>query len=298
MRPVTDGLGAYQVVPVIKEESDIDNIIIDREYGVDWDATAGNREWVEEVFDGILTPVRARPSTGLAPFDYVCEIRGMDNVFADAVERPEWLEEMMRRLYQLQADVLLRLEQEGALALDNSYRPVFNGGLGYTDELPAEGFDPDHVRLKDIWGFTAAQASVSISPEMHERFITQFDREYHALFGLTAVACCETVDAKMHLYRSLPNLRRISICAWNDFAGAAESVGTDYIYSFKPSAVAISQETWDPDLDRELLRDVLEKSKGCHVEIIHHEIASCHGRPERITEWFRNANELAEQYSD
>ena len=296
-RPDTKTLGAYRVVPVIEEESDIEKIIVDAECGVDWDATARNREWVEAIFGEILTPVRAMPSLGISPFDYVCEIRGMDNAFMDMLERPEWFEEVMRRLYQVHINVAKHLEHEDALTLNNSYQPVYNGGIGYTDELPAGGFEPDHVRLKDVWGFTAAQAAVSISPELHERFITRFDREYHQLFGLTAVACCETVDRKMYLHRTLPNLRRISICAWNDFARAAEEIGADYIYSVKPSAVSISRPTWDQEQDREHLRDILKKSRGCHVEIIHHEIASCYGKPERITPWSKDANELVEQYS-
>ncbi|MFC1601204.1 hypothetical protein ACFL34_02520 [Candidatus Sumerlaeota bacterium] len=296
-QPGTKTLGAYQVVPVIEKESDIDSIIVDEECSVDWDATARNREWTETVFDEILTPVRALPYVGISPFDYVCEIRGMDNVFIDMLERPEWFEEVMRRLYRLNIDTVKRLEHEGALALNNSSQPVYNGGLGYTDQLPAEGFEPDHVRLKDVWGFSAAQSAVSISPEMHERFITSFEREYHQLFGLTAVACCETVDRKMRLFRTLPNLRRISICAWNDFARAAEEIGADYIYSVKPSAVPISQPTWNPEQDRELLRDTLEKAKGCRVEIIHYEIATCYGKPERLTRWSKDAKELAEQYS-
>ena len=286
-RPGTDIPGAYRVVPVIKKESDIEKIIVSNECRVDWDATGRNREWVEEIFDGVLRPVRARPGASAAPFDYLCEIRGMANVFTDMIERPEWIEEVMRLVYRLRIDVMKRLEHQGALVLDNSYQPVYNGGLGYTDELPGDGFDRDHVRLKDVWGFSAAQASVSISPEMHERFITRFDREYHQLFGLTAVACCEPIDRKMHLYRTLPNLRRISICAWNDFAKAAEGIGTDYIYSVKPSAVSISRPTWDPEHDRGLLRDILEKSRGCRVEIIHLEIATCYGRPDRLTQWFK-----------
>ena len=57
-RPGTDTLGSYRVVPVIEKESDIEKIIVSDECRVDWDATAGNREWVEEIFDGVLRPVR------------------------------------------------------------------------------------------------------------------------------------------------------------------------------------------------------------------------------------------------
>jgi hypothetical protein len=296
-RPDIDTLGAYHVVPVIKKESDIEKVIIDTERYIDWDATDRNREWVQEVFDGILIPVRRPLWFGCAPFDYLCEIRGMDNVFLDMFERPEWLEEIMRRLYQLHIDNALFMERENALVLNNSYQLASNGGQGYTDELPAEGFEPDErVRLRDIWGHSTGQASVSISPEMHERFITQFDRLYHQLFGLTGVGCCETVDKKMHLYRTLPNLRRISISAWNDFARAAEEIGSDYVFALKPSAVSISQSNWDVDKDMQDLTDILEKSKGCHVEIIHREIATCQGKPERISQWSTAAKQLAEQH--
>ena len=198
----------------------------------------------------------------------------------------------MRQLSHVDIERVKYLEKEGALTLHNSFRQVYNGGQSYSDELPAEGFDPNHVRLKDVWGCTLAQASVSISPDMHERFITQFEREYHDLFGLTALGCCETVDRKMHLHRTLPNLRQISICAWNDFAVAAEAIGTDYIYSIKPSAASISRPEWDAAQDMVYLEDILEKSKGCHVEVIHHEIATCHRHPERLTQWAKAAKRL------
>ena len=296
IRPDTETLGAYHTEPVILAESDIDKIIIDRECRVDWDATARNREWAETVFDGILTPVRAQPNVGTGPFDYVCEIRGMEQVFMDMIERPDWLEEVMRRLYQLNLEVLTHIEREGALTLNNTFQRVYNGGLGYTDELPAAGFDPDHVRLKDVWGFSLAQSSVSISPEMHERFITQFDRNYDKRFGLTAIACCETVDKKMHLYRTLAHLRRISISAWNDFALAAQAIGEDYIYSLKPSAVSIAQPTWNVEQDMAYLADILKKSQPCHVEIIHNEIATCHNHPERLAQWAQHAKRLVSRW--
>jgi len=296
-RPRTDGLGAYHVVPVIEKESDIDKIIVDNECAVDWDATAKNKAWVEEVFEGILEPRRGPVGTGMSPFDYVCEARGMDNVFTDMYERPDWFEEVMRRLYDSRIRAMKALQDQKALVLNNTYQDCFNGGLAYSDELPADGFDPDHVRLKDLWGATAAQAAVSVSPKMHERFITPFDREYHALFGLTAVACCEPVDRKMHLHRSLPGLRRVSICIWNDFARAAEELGTDYIYSYKPAAALLSRPEWDADADLAQLQEVLEKAKGCHVEIINHETVTVLGKVKRLAEWCKRAKRLAIEHS-
>ena len=294
--PYGDELHAYHVEPVIEKESDIDKIVEESGGQVDWDATARNREWVEEVFDNLLNPMPKAPSPWIAPFDYVCEIRGMENVFFDMIERPEWLEEVMRRVYRAWIDFAKNMESNDALKLNNN-RYVYNGGLGYTDELPAEGSDPSHVRLKDIWGFSTAQASVSISPDKFDRFVGQFDREYHGLFGLTGVACCEPVDRKMPVYKTFPNLRRISISVWNDFAMAAEAIGTDYIYSIKPFALPMSQPVWNVEEDLAHLENILEQSKGCHVEIIQRELLTCAGHPERLTEWFRRARGLAERFN-
>jgi len=289
----SDPTGAWQMVPVIETEADLDKVILDDECSVDWQGAARNREWLEEVFDGLLRPVPGGLWLGDSSFDYVCEIRGMANVFADMIERPDWLEELIGRVYRQRIYTVKKLEELHALSLNNSYQECYNGGLSYTDELPAEGFDPEQVRLKDLWGFTTAQAAVSISPEMHERFVTQFDRQFLGLFGLNAIACCETIDRKMHLYRTIPHLRRISVSEFNNFAVAAEEIGTDYIYSVKPTGTHAAFPRWDPDLDRRYLSDMLEVTRGCHVEIINNTISTCRGEPQRVIDWCNIAMELA-----
>jgi len=296
-RPDVENLGAFHVTPVIETEADIDKIVEDPSTGFDWDATERSRQWVEDVFEGILESVRAKPGSWTALFDYVCQIRGMDNLFMDMVERPEWLDEVMRRLWEVQIRKQRTFERQGALVVDNTYQDNYNGGLSYTDELPADGFDPGQVRLKDTWALSVAQAAASISPEMHERFITRYERQYHAMFGLTTLACCEPVDRKMHLHRTLENLRRISICAWNDFARAAEAIGTDYVYSIKPLAIAISRPNWDIAEDEAHIRSILDQSRGCHVEIINQEIATCFGKPDRLARWCRMARRVSEEFS-
>lgn len=289
---------AYSVVPVIKDESDIDQVIIDNQCAVDWDTTRKNREWVENVFDSLLEPYPGKLWLDDSPFDYVCEIRGMENVFVDMLVRPTWLEELISRVYDQRIKTISALEDQNALYLNNGYQECFNGGLSYTDELPAGEYNPQHVRLKDIWGFTAAQAAVAISPKMHERFVTVFDRAYLKYFGLNAIACCETVDQKMDLYRTIPNLRRISVSEFNDFAKAAEEIGADYIYSVKPTGTHAAFSRWEPEFDRKYISDILEKTRGCHVEIINNTISTCRGEPKRLSDWCDIAKELAVAYSN
>jgi hypothetical protein len=45
-------------------------------------------------------------------------------------------------------------------------------------------------------------------------------------------------------------------------------MGTDYVYGYKPSGVPFIGETWDAETVRQEICTVLERSKGCVVEII------------------------------
>jgi len=68
--------------------------------------------------------------------------------------------------------------------------------------------------------------------------------------------------------RSIPNVRRITVSEWADLERAAEVMGTDYVYGYKPSGVPFIAATWDQETVRVEIRTVLERSKGCVVEII------------------------------
>ena len=288
--------GAYKVDTVLTPDMSPDSIFLDSEVAVDWRETDHRREWLEEVFDGILAPQRKTVRPIMTYFDWFCEVRGMENALTDLVVRADWVHEIFQCISAFQLERMASLERQGAFALNNR-EECYNGGHSHTDELPAPGFDGEHVRAKDLWGFSAAQAAVSISPDMHDEFVTKYEKLYLKETGLNVLGCCETVDAKMHLHRQIPNLRRISVSTFNDFRKAAEEIGTDYIYSFKPRADHIARDEWDPELDRKYLDEVLEMARGCRVEIVNQEMITCRGEAQRILDWCNVARETADRHS-
>ena len=220
----------------------------------------------------------------------------MENALTDLIVRPDWVHEIFQSITDFQLERMRTLEAQNAFALNNR-EECYNGGHSHTDELPSPGFDGEHVRAKDLWGFSTAQAAVSISPDLHGEFVTRYEAKYLKETGLNAIACCETVDQKMHLYRQIPNLRRISVSTFNDFEKAAEEIGTDYIYSFKPRADNIALDEWNPELDCKYLDEVLTMAQGCHIEIINQEMITCRGESRRIIEWCNMAREVADRHS-
>ena len=50
--------------------------------------------------------------------------------------------------------------------------------------------------------------------------------------------------------------------------GRCTSIGTDFVYGYKPSGVPFISQPWNRELTRKEIRTVLHASRSCPVEII------------------------------
>lgn len=294
------GSGSYKVETALFESMKPEDYIIDTEVSVDWEETNKREQWLLEVFDGILEPVRNSPSGSFSYFDHFCETRGMANAMMDFIVRPKYVHDLFQYITDFYIAKFKKLEELNALALNNDGRICYNGGPSFTDELPSSDYK-GKVRTKDMWGLGVAQSAVSISPDMHEEFVTKYERQVLKLFGLNTIGCCETVDRKMHLYRTIPNLRRISVSAFNDFEMTAKEMGADFIFSLKPRTNNVAGDNFDKEIDYKYLKEVLETAKNCRVEIIQQEIITCRNQPMRLIKWceaaMKASKEIWEKYN-
>ena len=289
--------GAAHYEPVIVSEQDIEKIRMP-EVRVDWEETERAYQRHCELYDGILR-VAKRGHCGFwfAIFDQYIQWRGLDQAFVDMVDRPAWLHQVLERMTQGMLSQLEALERQEALALNNGNVGVGPGGLGFTDQLPQPDFD-GHVRPWDMWGHATTQIFSVVSPAMHEEFALQYESRYLARFGLAGYGCCEPLHRKVGIIkRHIPNLRRISMSPWVDVAMGAEAVGRDLVFSYKPNPAILGGEAWHPEATRADLREMMEKTRGCAVEIIMKDLHTCRNEPHRMWEWTRMAQELAEEFA-
>jgi hypothetical protein len=265
---------------------------------VDWDATEKHYQTLCEIYDGILT-VEKRGVAGhwFSIMDTFIQWHGLQNTFTDMIDRPEWVHSWMERMTQWHLIQLDQYEKLGVLSLNNGNNGVGSGGLGFTDELPQKDFDGTHVRTIDQWGHATTQIFSEVSPAMHEEFALKYERQFLARFGLNNYGCCEPLDKKINIIRSIPNLRRISMSPWVDPERGAQELKKDYIFSYKPNPAIIGMETWNVDLARKILKDALDKSRGCIVEVIMKDLHNCRKEPWRMWEWVKMAKQLAEEYA-
>lgn len=282
--------GSYVWEAPIKRYSDIDKVhfpII----SVDYKATRKTLEVANDTFGDLLRVRKAGVwwwTLGMT-FTLVL-LRGLETIMIDMFDNPELIHRLMKLISEGTLEKLSFLEKNGLLSL-NIDRYVGSGGFGYTKELPAEGFDDSKVRTIDMWGFCESQETVGISPQMFEEFIFPYQLSILKCFGLNCYGCCEPLDKRWHIIKNIPNLRRVSVSPWADLEKMAENLENKFIYSMKQIPTPLAVAVLDEGPVRKKLREALEITKGCVVEVIMKDNNTIGKNPENVINWVRIAKE-------
>jgi hypothetical protein len=226
-----------------------------------------------------------------AAWDRLVTWHSVDGVLTDLIDRPEFTHRLIGRFTEVSLALLDQLEAQGLLGWGQS---TIHCTGAYTDELPASGFDRSAPRAKDLWTYGMAQIFSAVSPAMHKEFWLDYAARWYERFGLGYYGCCEPLHHKVELIRAVPNVRKISMSPFADVEAGAEAIGSDYVFSRKPSPALLATESWDPEAVRRDLRETLEACErhGCPVELILKDISTVRYEPQRLWDWWRIAADL------
>jgi len=292
-----DGLCSRHYIPQIKTMDDILKIHTP-DVEVDDIATEQNYEVLCSLFGDILSVEKyGIGCLWFAPWDMLVTWWGVTELFYDLILKPDLVHAAIDRLVSAWIERQEQCKKLNLLSLSNGNFRIGSGGPGFIDELPALGFDGACVRTVDQWGCSTSQIFSEVSPAMHEEFALRYEKKWLNQFGLTYYGCCEPLHNKISLLRTIPNLRKISVSPKADKAKSAEEIGTDYVISLKPNPAVLATNSWDPVKAREILRDELNKTKGCIVEIVMKDISTVRHQPHRLWEWSEIAMDLAEEFA-
>jgi len=254
--------------------------------------TERNMSFATDLFgDSIeLRPWSFVPYVGI--WDVITTWMGAEAVLTALVDRPDFMHRVAGKLSQGYLQKLDQLEEHGLLGEPQG---LIHCTGAYTDELPADGYDPARPRARDRWMFGLAQILGSVSPAMYDEFEITHSKPICERFGLVYYGCCEPLHGKMDQVRKLPNVRKVSMSPWVDEERGAAEIGKDYVYSRKPSPALLATTSFDADTIREGLtatRDVCARH-GCALEFIQKDISTVCYEPQRLFEWARIAMEVA-----
>jgi len=291
----TEERGSYRWDPPLKDYRDMDKLRFP-EIHIDEEASEKLLNLAQEVFGDILIVRRKTIWWWTLGMTWtLVNLRGLEQVMLDMYDHPRELHELMAFLRDGHLRKLDFLEQHNLLSLNNDGTYVGSGGFGYTTELPQRDFDGVHVRTIDMWGFAESQETCYVSPEMFEEFIFPYQYAILERFGLNCYGCCEPLHPRWYVVKRFPRLRRVSVSPWADLRKMAEYLGREYIYSMKPSPSDLAVPRIDEEYIRKKLREALEITKDCCVEVIMKDNHTIGGNPENVIAWCRIAKEEAER---
>jgi hypothetical protein len=286
--------GSYRWESPVETEADLERLHFPV-LRVDFAGTERLAALAAETF-GDLLQVRVRTSWWwtLGMTWTLADLRGLEELMLDMVERPALLHRLMAFLRDGTGAIVDALEAAGLLYPNWEGSYVGSGGLGWSDELPAPDF-AGTVRPRDMWGFAESQETVGVSPRMFAEFVLPYQAPLLERFGLNCYGCCEPLDKRWQYVAALPRLRRISVSPWSDRAVMAEALGNRYVYSMKPNPAALALDTFDEGAIRAGLRRDLEATRGCRVEVVMKDNHTIRNDPSRVIRWCLIAREEAER---
>ena len=280
---------------VLAEMEDLEKI---QDLEIQYDAKESrlHLEEAEEIFQGIAPVIAGHGMTfHVGVWDKLSEYMGVEQVFYDIVDRPEFLHAPMRRITDA---TLAGIRQASALRVVDDIAKTCHCSYTYNDEqLPDFGTGKGSIS-QNSWAFGLAQVLTSVSPAAFEEFelpyITEMAREFDRIY----YGCCDRLDNKLDLVRKIPNVRKVSCSPWSNRKAFAEKLGPGLILSNKPTPAFLAAGQMDEDAIREDLEFTCRcaKENSVPVEFILKDISTVQFEPTRLTRWAEIAMETVQNW--
>lgn len=212
-------------------------------------------------------------------------LRGFQQLMTDVIDNPDWVHQLMRFLMEGHIEYQKEMERQNKVTPNHNRWPFYHEPI-----LP--DYDPNHVRLRDCWGWGESQEFDLFSPAMFEEFLLAYQIPIFELTSLNNYGCCENLTHKYSRLKKVPGLRRVSVSPWTDFAAAVDIMGgySALNWRYSPAEVIFG---FDEDKIRSTIETNLTLAKDVPVEIVLQDIETLAGQPERIKRWVEIAKEVA-----
>lgn len=268
--------------------------LVEPHHAIDRQGTARDIERVNEAIGDLITVnVDRRPEYTIWNGDISTQLvylRGLEQIMWDMMDDPAGL----HRLLAFMRDGILRAQREAEEAGDWTLCNHENQAIPYALELDDPIANSAPVPRQALWVFCASQETTAVGPTQFDEFMLQYQLPIVSQFGLVAYGCCEDLTNKIDVLRQIPNLRRIAVSPMANVARCAEQIGTDYVFSYRPSPADMVGYGFDPQRVRDILTADLEACSDCHVDITLKDVETVQGDQERCQRWVEITREVIE----
>jgi len=248
-------------------------------------------DWANDILDGILPVKLEGHYLYHAPWDNIPRYRGVMQVLSDLAFEPEFTHAIIKKFTQ---GAMATMRQMEALSL-------FSADISSLHCTPpyVSGLEPPigPVTMKNCWFRGMSQLFTEVSPQMFEEFELNYIKPLMAEFGLVYYGCCEALDNKIELLKTIPNLRKIGVSPWANPEACAEQIGSNYVYAHKPNPAHVSGN-FDAEVVRKEITRVIETchKHACPYEFVIKDISTVTYKPQNLINWTKTVKEIIDKY--
>lgn len=248
--------GAAAFKPSLNNEEDFEKLKVPY-HRIDEKAT---RERHDKVYDliGDILPVHIdrdpayKVWSGDISTDIV-KLRGLEQFMLDMYDRPDWL----HKLLAFMRDGILKTHDEAEKAgdLSSASQCIKLQGQAFSSHT-AEPKPLDYGKKRsDLFIYIAAQEMTSVSGEMFNEFMLQYQIPIIEKYRYVLYGCCEDMTNKIKYLKNIKNMRQIAITPFSDTGKCAEQIGSEYVTSWRPNPSLIICNGVDEDFVRKHMRE-------------------------------------------
>ena len=284
VRTENETASSHHYIGVIKEPEDIGKIQ-DIRITNNSAQSLVNLQEAESIFEN-LAPVRLSHGVQfhLGVWDTLSTFMGVENVFYDMMDRPEFLHAVMKRITDA---TVAGIKNANELRVHNDNANTCHCSYIYTDELlPGFGAGLGPVS-KNCWGMGLAQLFTSLSPDSFGEFELPYISSMAEHFGGIYYGCCDRLDDRLDLVKKIPNVRKVSCSPWSDRDKFAEKLDKTLVLSNKPTPAYLAGSSFDEGTIRQDIAHTCKAAKdnGLSVELILKDISTVNNDPSRLIRW-------------
>jgi hypothetical protein len=241
-----------------------------------------------DLFHGIL-PVRLVGSNCMYMqfWDDISELRGVEPIYEDLYDRPEYLHRIMKKFVQRAHARMDFIETHFHVDDD----PInLHCTPGMVSGLAEDG-------LKATWYRGMAQPFSCVSPAMFKEFEFDYIKPLAERCAYTYYGCCEPLDTRIEILKGIRNLRKVGVSPWANEEICAEQIGKDYVFARKPNPANVACQT-DPEIIRKETENTVKLclKYGCPLEFVLKDISTVSLKPENLTVWANTVSDVLDQY--
>ena len=285
----------FRMIPPLKSFDDMDKMTIPV-HEIDEAQTAELAERLHEAVGGELEVHVDRTPLwycwGADISTHLGYLRGHEQIFYDMIDNPDEL----HKLLAFMRDGVLKAQGEAERAGDWSLCEQENQVMPYARTLAGPKPNSHGAKRNELFMFFGAQEFESVSPQMHEEFLLQYQMPIMKEFGLIAYGCCEDLTNKIDMLRQVPNLRRIAVTPFANARRCAEQIRGDYICSYRPNPTYV-RGGFDEEYIGNILRDAMSafKRNWCFVDICLKDVSTVQGDMSRLVKFTELSKRIAEE---